>query len=156
MYTEQEKADLYKTVVDSIRRVNGILTKWVAEANLPESKLKFGITDVRGLVKDQVLRSFRNHGSAQMLNRVLSKAYLYIDADMVKGSIRGLRLGELERYDSYHGEAGVMREILNKVPYNTLVPYEYETIGTIKVSNEFNPHFNVSFEALESISFQTV
>ncbi len=158
MFTSIEKELVLKGLTEAIKNCNRIFHSWVKESTKKGSFLKFSITEVRGLVKGEMFRSLRRHMLSQDIDNLFRIAHLFIQADMVKGNINGISLGEVDSWkSSSKSKRDEMNELLLKVPYKELHYNEsdYSFIGDIQSDSNstFNPHFVFSTQAIESFQF---
>lgn len=155
--TEDQIKSITISLKESIKNINRILQKWIYEANLKNSHLKFSIVDIKGLVKGEMLRTFRNNNLSKEFNMILRRVHLSVDVDCVNGNIRSINLGTLEEYNTYYHICEHIKKILQTLPYKDLHYNErdYEFIGDIQVplDRTFNPTFDISFKSLDAIIF---
>ena len=145
------KEALTYAIRDAVRHINRNLYEWTTGYN-NKSKvhLTLSYTEVKGLVRNWLIRSLRDKIGMREADRIFKGIYITMSPDNTR--IKNITLS----YDAKNEKLfPIINDILLGLGYQLLGynPADYEMDGMSDMKKGFDPHFFFSLEDVKSINF---
>lgn len=144
------KETLVRTLREAVCHVNRNLYEWTTGAKKGKIQLTLGFNEVRGLVRNWLIRSLRDKIGYGEADRIFRGMYITMEPDY--GSIKSISLSSEGRYCRMYKP---INEVLLSLSYQNLRynPNDYVMDGMSERKKGFDPFFYISLDEIKSITF---
>jgi len=148
------KEVIMRGLTHAIRNCNRNIYEWM-EKSKRGSTFTISHTEVRGLVKNWIIRSLKDTMGNIQADRVLRVGNLYVSVDDIHNCIGFISLSSTDEWRSVHRDVELVKECMTQINYKALRydPKDYLLDGLTPVSMNYGHPANIDLSSIEKIKF---
>ena len=137
---------------EAIRECNRNIYEWMVKKKRG-SIFTISHTEIRGLVKNWIIRRLKDIMGNVQADRVLREGNLYVSIDDTNNCIHSISLSSTEEWRSIHGDVEIVKSAMNDIVFTSLRynPADYH-MDDSKEAHCGNPSW-ISLSSIEKIKF---
>lgn len=151
---EISKETLKFTLSHAIRNCNRNIYEWM-EKTKRGSKFTISHTEVRGLVKNWIIRSLKDGWGYLRVDKMMRSANLVVSVDDGHGCISGVALSNISEWEHAYRDVGLIKDVFNEMNFDLLRydPKDYVMDSTCPVDDLYGSPAFADFSKIERVTF---